>query len=345
MSKRITIKDVAKKTGKSITTVSRALAGYDDVSPDTREMVRAVAEEMGYKPNIMAQRLQKQSADTLGIVLPVFGPGFAEPFFNQFLAGVGNHAADLGYVLFVAYAKEGEEIEAYRKLIDGYRVDGFLLVRTLRHDERVKYLCKRKFPFVAFGRIAEEEEICFPYVDEDGAWVMEQLAHYLAELGHRKIAVISPSRKLMSAYERLRGLRKGLQEHGIQVPDQYLRTGNFDQKDGYREAINLLDLPDPPTAIVGFNDMLAFGAINAAKERSLKIGKDISITGFDDIPIARHFRPPLTTVFQPTFEIGSQVCDMLVRLIQEEAVKDTQILMRPTLVIRESCGSPLVDAN
>lgn len=338
MDRLVTIKDVAKRVGKSITTVSRALHGYEDVSPETRKLVRQVADEMGYRPNIMAQRLQKQSSDTIGIVLPNFGPGLMEPFFNQFLAGIGNKASDLGFDLLVTYAKEGKEIDAYRKLIEGRRVDGFLLVRTLCEDDRVKFLCDEKFPFVAFGRV--QGEMCFPYVDEDGAWVMEQLVEYLVSLGHKKIAVISPTRKLMSATERLRGVMTGLKKHGLTLPDHYLRTGSFDQKGGYQEANHLFDLSDPPTAIITFNDMLAFGAINAAKERHLKVGRDISITGFNDIPIARHFRPPLTTVFQPTFEIGEQVCEMLIQKVNGQLLEDTQILLRPTLVIRESCSAP-----
>ena len=127
----VTIKDIARETGKSITTVSRALNGYDDVSEATKELVRRTAEEMGYTPNLLAQRLQKQRTETIGLILPTFGPRFADPFFSEFLAGVGNTTARYGYDLLVSTKAPGaEELAAYRKKVQGRQVDGFIVVRT-----------------------------------------------------------------------------------------------------------------------------------------------------------------------------------------------------------------------
>ena len=168
----VTLKDIAKRVNKSVTTVSRALADYDDVSPETREQVRKVAAEMGYSPSSFAQRLQKQRSETIGLVLPTYGPRFSDPFFSEFLAGVGNQAAAMDYDLLVSTRPPGEEeLQAYRTAIQGRRVDGFVVVRTRCRDARIKYLCDRGFPFVAFGRVEGECE--FPFVDRVGGELTE----------------------------------------------------------------------------------------------------------------------------------------------------------------------------
>ena len=137
----VRIVDIAKKVNRSVTTVSRALNGYSDVSPETREAIIRVAEEMGYTPNIIAQSLQKQRTNTVGLVLPTFSPRFSDPYFSELLAGIGNKAAELGYDLLVSTQPPGEEeIKYYRKLATGRRVDGFIIIRTRMVDERINLL-------------------------------------------------------------------------------------------------------------------------------------------------------------------------------------------------------------
>lgn len=334
----VTLKDIAKKTGKSITTVSRALNDYDEVSLATKELVRRVAAELGYTPNISAQRLQKQLTDTIGLIIPTFGPRFSDPFFSELLAGVGNRAASLGYDLLVATRAPGdEEVEAYYSMAQGRRVDGFVLVRTRRKDERVESLQKTNYPFVAFGRA--EENIDFPYVDEDSVYGMRLVTQHLISLGHRRIACISPPPELMFAHYRLQGFRDGLAEANIPMDDSLFRVGDLTQRGGYEQASKLLDLPSPPTAIAACNDLMAFGALSAAQDRGLVVGKDISITGFDNIPMAEHSHPSLTTLHQPLYQIGGMVCEMLIRLIRGETLERKQILLEPELIVRQSSGA------
>ena len=333
----VTLKDIAKETGKSITTVSRALNDYDEVSSATKELVRRVATELGYTPNIFAQRLQKQHTDTIGLIIPTFGPRFSDPFFSELLAGVGNRAASFGYDLLVSTRAPGdEEIEAYRAAVQGRRVDGFVLVRTRRKDARIECLQKVNYPFVAFGRA--EDNIDFPYVDEDGVYGMRLVTQHLVSLGHLRIACISPPPDLMFAHYRLQGFRDGLTEAGIPVDDSLFRIGNLTQRDGYEQASALLDLPSPPTAIAACNDLMAFGAMSAAQDRGLVVGKDISITGFDNIPMAEHSHPPLTTLHQPLYQIGGMVCEMLIHLIRGEPLEREQTLLKPELIVRQSSG-------
>lgn len=333
----VTLKDIADATGKSVTTVSRALNNEYDVSEKTKAYINQVAQELGYSPNTWAQRLQKKRTDTIGLILPTFGPRFSDPFFSELLAGIGNKAATLGFDILVSTRAPGdEELQAYQNAANGRRVDGFILVRTRRQDERIHLLQKLDFPFVSFGR--SEGVSDFPFVDEDGALGMKALVRHLVDLGHERIACIAPSPELMFAHYRLLGFKEGLSEFGKSYDDSMIIVGDLTQGGGYEAACKLLDSDDPPTAIAACNDMMAFGAISAAQERGLVIGKDISITGFDDVPGAEFSHPPLTTLHQPLYIIGGMVCDMLVQKIKGEELVETNVLLKPELIIRQSTG-------
>lgn len=333
----VTIKDIAKRVGLSVTTVSRALNDFDDVNAETKELIRQIAAEMGYVPNSLAQRFQKRKTDTIGLILPTFGPRFSDPFFSEFLAGIGNKAANQGYDLLVSTRSPGaEELLAYRHIVQGHRVDGLVIVRTRKHDERIDYLRSVQFPFVAFGRA--EGELDFPFVDEDGATGMRLVATHLVGLGHRRIACIASPPELLFSQYRLDGLRSRLQELNAPLEPTLVRIGDLTQRSGYEQAMELLSLPTPPTAIIAFNDLMAFGAMSAAQNRGLVVGSDISITGFDNIPMAIHSHPPLTTVDQPIYQIGNIVCEMLIKCITGETLEQRQVLLQPELNIRESSG-------
>ena len=334
----VTIKDIAKKVGLSVTTVSRALNDFDDVSQETKVLIRQTADELGYIPNSLAQRFQKKRTDTIGLILPTFGPRFSDPFFSELLAGIGNKAASHGYDLLVSTRSPGaDELLTYRHMVQGHRVDGLVVVRTRQHDERIQYLCSVQYPFVAFGRT--DESMDFPYVDEDSAYGMSLVAEHLVALGHRKIAYIASMPDLMFSRYRMEGLRSRLLELGTPLQDNYIRIGDLTQRSGYEETMTLLDLPVPPTAIVACNDLMAFGALSAIQDRNLIVGKDISVTGFDNTPMAAHTHPPLTTVHQPIYQIGNMVCEMLIQQLQGVELQPSQILMKPELMIRQSSGS------
>jgi LacI family transcriptional regulator len=332
-----TLKEIARRTGKSITTVSRALADYDDVSPETKALVRRVANELGYTPNLLAQRLQKRRTETIGLILPTYGPRFSDPFFSEFLAGVGNMAAERGYDLLVSTREPGDgELQIYRQKVQSRQVDGFVIVRTRRQDARIHFLREAGYPFVSFGRI--EGEMDFPFVGVDGTLGMRLVGEHLIGLGHRRIAYVAPPPDLMFAEHRVLGLCQALQAHGLKLADDAVDTGDLTQKSGFEAAGRLLDKPQRPTAIVACNDLMALGVMSAIQERGLEVGRDIAVTGFDDIPMAEHSHPPLTTVHQPIYQIGKMVCEMLIHLVRGEALASRQVILAPKLVVRHSCG-------
>lgn len=333
----VTIKDIAKKVGKSVTTVSRALHDYDDVSLETKEVVRQAAVDMGYFPSSFAQRLQKQKSDTIGVILPTYGPRFSDPFFSEFLAGVCNTAGSFDYDILLSTCPPGDnEMYTYQDKIQTRRVDGFIIVRTRRQDTRIDYLCKSNFPFVAFGRT---DNACkFSYVDEDSEIGMRLIIDHLVSQGFKRLSYLAAPDDLMFAKLRLTGYLDRIRYNDLPQDESLIVTGDLTQRGGYAQARRLLELPEPPDAIVSSNDLMALGAISAAQEMGLRVGVDIAITGFDDSPMAEHSHPPLTTIHQPVYKIGGMVTKMLIQQLQGETLEEDRILLKPSLVIRKSCG-------
>lgn len=337
---RVTLKDVAKKVGFSVTTVSRALGGYDDVAEETRRLIVQTAEEMGYRPNVVARRLQKQRTDTLGFVIPTFGPRFSDPYFSELLAGIGNEAASHDYDLLVSTHPPDtpKEAQAYEQLVRERRVDGVLVTRTRINDARITYLLEQGFPFAAFG--CTQVDSVFPYVDVDGGLGVFNATQHLIELGHRDIAIILPPPNLQFTVYRHAGFYRAMEAHGLVVEPAWEESADLTERGGYAAAARLLASARRPTAIIAGNDLMALGAMRAAQARGLSIGKELSIVGFDDIVLAEHANPPLTTVRQPIYEIGRQVCRMLVQVLSGAALEadECQVLFEPQLVIRDSTG-------
>ena len=334
---RVTLKTLAAKTGYSITTVSRALAGYDDVAPGTREKIIAAAEELGYYPNLTARQLQKQRTDTVGIILPTFGPRFDDPYFSKILAGIGDELARSGFDLLISTCPPGPgELAAYRRMDGGRRVDGLIVVRTRRQDERISYLTRTSLPFVVFGRT--DLDLDFPFIDEDGQAGLTMLVQHLVSLGHRRIGYISAPSDLMFAKFRLEGYRQALSEAGLAYEESLVTYGDLTQRGGRKVARHLLDVRPMPTAIIAANDLMALGTMAVAQEQGLRVGQDLSVAGFDDIPFAEI--SSLTTLHQPIYDIGQQLSQMLVSLIQGKPLAERHILLKPELVVRSSTEPP-----
>ncbi len=340
----VTLKDIARRAGVSVTTVSRALAGYDDVAQATRQRIHQIAHELGYQPNVTARRLQKQRTETLGFVLPTYGPRLSDPFFSQFLAGLGNEAALHDYDLLVSThaPNSGGERQAYRRAVSGSWVDGLIVVRTRVNDARIRLLHDHGFPFVAFGRTADPG-LAFAYVDEDGFAGMQQLTEHLLAQGHRRIAFITPPADLMFGQHRRQGYRAAMAEAGLDVRPEWLVEGDMTERGGAEAVERLLELRPRPTAILGGNDLMALGAMSRIRQRRLRVGRDIAIAGFDDIPPAAYAVPPLTTIHQPIFDIARTLCQMLIDFLAGRSREPQQILLKPTLIVRESTRPGTLD--
>ena len=335
----VTLKNIAERVGKSVPTVSRALAGFEDISPKTRQEVQRVAREMGYEPNISARNLQKQRTDTIALILPSTNRlRFSDPFFSEFLSGIVEQTSAYGFNLNISADTSDNQREAYLKQIRSRRVDGFIVMRTQRQDRRIDLLREHGVPFVAFGRVESGND--FHLVDDDDCDGIGQVVAHLASLGHTRLGYISEPMNFTKSYHRFLGFQEGLEANNFPYNPELVIESNYRQRSGRLAARQLLEAPNPPTAIVTSNDLLALGAINEAQACGLVVGRDVSITGFDDILLAEYANPSLTTVHQPAQQLGSMVAEMLLKVIREEFIDKKQIILKPSLVIRQSSGAP-----
>jgi LacI family transcriptional regulator len=332
----VTIRDVAKRLNLSITTVSRSLDGYDDVADKTRQRVIQAAREMGYVPDRMARQLRRKKTDSIGYILPGSNPRFADPFFSEFIAGLGDEATEHNFDLIISRAPPGasNEMQLYKRWVQGRRVDGIVLSRLRLDDWRVQYLQEMDFPFVGFGRSRTSRE--YPHIGVDGEKGVRQLVGHLIRKGNRRIAFISAPAMLTLQTDRFAGFRKGLQENGIDLDYDLVVEGDLTRQGGYDAAKVLLARSAPPTAIICSNDLTAIGAMRAASEAGFVVGKDLAIAGFDGIDDAEHTRPPLTTINQPVYEIACRLVQMLVNIISGASLEATRVILEPELILRAS---------
>jgi LacI family transcriptional regulator len=336
----VKLKDIAEKSGYSITTTSRALAGYSDVNESTRQHILAIARQLGYQPNELARHLRSQRTYTVGLIIPANDQSFSNDFFNLLLRGIGDAAALDGYDLLISAQIPGEaELEAYRRFVGGGRVDGMIVARTRQNDERLRYLKSMSHPFVVSGRASPDEPSDFPYIDADSQAGICAATEHLIALGHRDIGLLLPPPDIAYTEFRRQGYLQALRSAGIEYRADYVLHSDLLRSGGYTSANMLLDRFPEITAIVGCNDLMALGAMSAAQGRGLSIGSHISITGFDDIPPAEFAHPTLTTVHQPIYEIGRRLVHMLTQIIAGTPPAQTHILLPAELIVRASTGA------
>jgi LacI family transcriptional regulator len=331
----LSLSKIAQKLGLSVTTVSRALGGFPDVAAATRERIEAEAARIGYRPNLVARRLRTGRSEAVGVVLPS-GPGqFDDPFFLRLLSAVGPPLQAAGLDLLVATARPGaDELRAYRHLVEGRRVDGILLARTRRQDERIAYLLDRGMRFVAHGR--SEQARPFAYLDIDGASACRAATERLIGVGHRRIGLINASETYMFAVHRQAGWRAALADAGL-VPGPVAHAEPTEEN-GFRLMAAMLRDAAPPTAVLCATDRLAVGALHAIGAAGLRAGRDVSIIGYDNLPMATYTDPPLTTVEQPIDRAGARMVEMLLALMRGADPKDFAELWQATLIPRASDG-------
>ncbi|RLC68777.1 MAG: LacI family transcriptional regulator [Chloroflexi bacterium] len=335
-----TIKDVARLANVSIATVSYVLNNSGLVSEATRARVLAAVEELGYRPSIIARSLKGKHTHMLGFVLSPFARQPQDPFFNEFLSALADTAASFDYhVAVTTTADLSSERKTYEDMVRDRRVDGFIVADTRPDDERLAYLVTAGFPFVAFGRPANELD--FPYVDVDGRAGVKRAVQHLIDLGHRRIGLIELSPALVCRMHRRQGYETALQENGLPLQPELIAVGGLTEKDGYLAMSGLLDLARPPTAVIAGNDLMAVGAMNAIRDRGLAVPDDVAIIGFDDIPLASYVRPTLSTLRQDFYGIGERLVRMLMALLRGEEMTEPQKILEPTLIIRESSGGAL----
>ncbi len=346
----VTIRDIAKKLNLSVGAVSRALSGYTDIAEDTRQRIFNAAREMGYTPNRAARQLRKQtSGTTIGYIMPVASPHFANSYFSEFIEGLGDEAAAQHSDLLISTAQPGQEAEktAYRQWVENSKIDGLILDRVHVHDWRVQYLVAKRVPFSTLEREvtyldADPQEALsatdYPSVEVDSLTGFFELVSHIASAGYTRPAYIGGPPTLKIQVDRLAGFQSGLARSSLPFDPLLVLEGDLTSVGGYSSTKRLLSIPDPPDAVLCINDETAFGALRAVDEAGLKAGQDIAVAGFDGVRDARFSNPPLTTLDQPVYDIARLLVRLLAAQLASRPLPPTHVVLQPTLLVRESTG-------
>jgi LacI family transcriptional regulator len=335
-----TIRDVAKKLSISIYTVSRALDGYDDVADQTRKLVVETAAKMGYAPNRAARQLRRQKTETIGFIIPSISKRFSEPFFTEFISGMGDELSASNFDLLVSNATSDEgERSLYHRWTNSHKVDGFILNRIRRHDWRVAYLKELGIPFVGLGK--SQDGIEYPHVRIDAAEQYLNLVQHVQGNGFSRFAFIGGPADLINHVERLKWFKSALKKCGLEFNSDHVLSTDMTSTGGYEAARTLLSSPTPPDALLCVNDQTAYGVLHAAHEQSFVVGKDIAVSGFDGLRDSDHTEPAITTLAIPVAEIAQQLAKMLLKITNDEILDMREIVIKPELRIRASTGNSL----
>lgn len=331
---QVTIKDIARELGVSISTVSRALKDHPDISPQTKQLVRDLVEKMKYKPNSIALSLRNQRTNIIGVVVPEI----VHHFFSSVISGIDEAAAAAGYNVMFFQSNESydREISNIQSIINS-RADGVLisLAKGTKKFGHIKQLLDENIPVVFFDRACDDIETDRVVVDDfEGAF---HAVDYLIKTGCRHIAHFAGPQHLQIAYQRKRGYISALEKNGITVDDDLIVNC-----DTYEDALQttrlILSRSQIPDAIFTVNDMTAVGTLNTVKSMGFKIPKDISIVGFTDGLVSSITDPLLTTVSQHGFEIGKKATEILIRRINDDCEQAGPIteIVKTDLVVRDS---------
>lgn len=328
---RTTIEDIAEMAGVSKTTVSRVINHKPDVHPETRQKILDLIEKTEFYPNLFATGKTSQKINHIGLIVPYTTSNIlSNQFYVDVLQGVLDEIERRGHYLLFCYVHQTNYVEMYLQK----RVEGFILLSPASlHRSIIHELQSANIPFVSTAKVLDEPDIT--YVDVDNYSGATTALQHLISLGHRKIAFAGKP-ALTSNHERLLGYTDTLKKHDIPIEEKYIQTVEFSSiESGYEMMMRLLALEEPPTAVFSACDIMAYGAMRAIAEKGLSVPEDISVIGFDDIPLACNMNPPLTTVRQPAVEKGSVAAGKLVDHLVNGKPLETKIL-DVELIIRDS---------
>jgi len=330
----ITLRDVAKTAGVSISTVSRVVRGKDIVHPETKRKVMKAVKKLNYYPNTTARAMVKKQTNTIGLIIS----DISNPFYPPLLRGVENTINKFGYSLILCNTDENAEKEKqYLKVMLEKRVDGLIVSLASPANARfLKEFEKRNIPIVCIDRKPENMEVDTVCVDNvQGAFMAVE---HLLKIGHRRIGMVSGIRGITTTEGRVEGYLKALKDHGV---DKSLIVEGKSTIEGAIGAIKeLLNLDFSSTALFSCNNLITLGIYIGLKKHGKKIPKDIAVVGFDDLDWAEALYPPPTVVSQPTYAIGATAAQILIQRTLKEGPKNRQnIVLKTELIVRESCGA------
>jgi len=335
-----TLKEVAKKAGVSITTASKILNDKPfqiHISEETKKKVLEVAKELNYYPNIFARSLRTKKTGIVGVIVS----DITDPYFGGIINGAEKILNENDYYFLLSSAQNSpQREELYLTKLRKSRVDGLLILGGTQRftNNEVEQLVRSGIPIVVVGRSAPHPDICSVTVDNfTGGFLATE---HLIKLGHQDIVHITTTEPRVDGEERLNGYKSAMEKHGLKNKC-WIEKGDITAESGYKAMTNTLKKGKRPTAVFAFNDISALGVMRAIRNQGLRIPENIAVVGFDDIPIAAHFDPPLTTMRQPQEEMGIRGAELLIRAIREreKGAERENIGLEAKLITRKSSGS------
>lgn len=335
-----TIKDIAKATGFSITTISRALNGYPDVNETTRKKIKEAAQQLNYTPNALARGLVQKKSKTIGLLISgITRESTKDNFVYEVLCGINDCVGDYGYdlVLFSTSSSKQRE-KTYTQLCRERSVDGVIIMGIKKTDPYLQEVVQSNIPCVLIDIPITSDTV--GYISTDHREGARKAVEHLIHLGHEKIALVNDHSEAFVSQLRLEGYKDALMDVDIPFRKEWVIEGKFEMEKARTETINLLKASPDITALFCASDLMAIGALNGAKQLKLKVPEDLSIVGFDDIVLASYVTPSLTTISQDKYEIGFSATTLLIDIMQKKATQH-KVILENKLVIRYSTSRSL----
>lgn len=329
--KRITIEDVARAAGVSRQTVSRAMNDKGEISPETKERVMRAVQQLGYRPNRLAQGMVTRRTYTVGLVLG----NIINPFFPEVTRGVQDVAQANGYNVFLCNTDDRGDIELQElRSLAAQGVDGIILFSHHASDEELRSFADDYRPIVLINRVFSHPHISLLIVDNyRGA---QLAAEYLIKHHHTHLGMITDDSSGYLTSRRVSGFKQTILEHELPFSENQIVPAKSNLEGGYQATHRLLDQHPATTAIFAFNDLMAVGAIRSCLERGLRVPEDIAIIGFDDIQFASMTNPSLTTIRVDKYALGQKAMLRVIEMIEDPETNFPRLDMKPELIVRES---------
>lgn len=332
----VTIEEVAARAGVSVATVSRVLNHSDAVRPKTAERVKAAIDELSYTPNQSARNLRRNETR----VILALAPNFSNPYYSNILTGIGSRAHESGYSVFICNTDGRMENEKNMlEMLEMHRADGALFLGC-RQDAAWLSDYAGRFHLVQCCEYVPELPIASVSVDNYAA--AKQAVTYLLSLGHRKIAILSADNRHISTQLRMNGYLDALHEAGLQENPAWIVKSDpvYSFASGRVCAQQLLSMKERPTAVFCISDILALSVLYTAQSMNIRVAQELSVVGFDGLEYASMYRPLLSTVCQPMYELGRQSTQLLLDAIQTDTAATTRMFLPHELKLRESTAAP-----
>ncbi len=332
---RVTITEVAREAGVSTQTISRVLNNRPDVSPETRQRVHQIIARLGYQPNAIARSLVSKRTRTLGLITA----DFSDYFFTQVIAGAEVEARKHGYFFMLGSTERNLQDEPeYIRLLTERHVEGILFARPSTEPDNYHLisLLRDGVPVVTTAYHLPGETLTV--VDVDNVEGAQQATRCLLEHAHRQVAMITGPTIWKSVNDRTQGYALALEAAGVAFNPDLIAEGDWSYESGYRAMRDLLARDRSLSDVFAQNDRMAIGAMRALREAGRRVPQDVSVVGYDDIPVAAYCDPPLTTVRQPMREVGEVATRLLIQAIEEPGSVQGEVLLKTELIRRGSCA-------